>query len=121
MVQELIKLSKEVLIADLLYYKQDHEVMNYISSKLEEGGFEINKPLHKWVVSTIKNQERTKKGTMKLLKSLNAGESVYVGEGTVEWLESCGFEVEILPLPPYQGNLPVEDRIPSLYVKLRGM
>ncbi len=67
-----------------------------------------------------KHQERIKQGTTKLLKSLNAGDSVYVGEGTVEWLESCGFEVEILPLPPYQGNLPVEDRIPSLYVKLKG-
>ncbi|CAH9014549.1 conserved hypothetical protein [Vibrio phage 249E41-1] len=67
-----------------------------------------------------KHQERIKKGTTKLLKCLNEGKSVYVGEGTVAWLKSCGFEVEILPLPPYQGNLPVEDRIPTLYIKLEG-
>ena len=67
-----------------------------------------------------KHQERIKKGTMNLLKSLNEGKSIYIGEGTVAWLESCGFEVEVLPLPPYEGNLPVEDRIPSLYVKLKG-
>ena len=120
MVQDLIKLPKDILVADLLYYKQDHEAMNYISSKLEEKCFEIDKPLHEWVVNTIKNQERIKRGTTKLLKSLNEGKSVYVSEGTVDWLNSCGFEVKILPLPPYEGNLPVEDRIPSLYIKLKG-
>lgn len=116
--EDLLKLPTDVLVTDLLYYKDDHKAMLYISSELEERGFVIDAPLHEWVVRTIKNQERKRKGTVKLLSLLNKGKTVSVGEGTVGWLKGCGFSLEVVDVP-YQGNLPVEDRIPSVFVKLK--
>lgn len=80
-----------------------------------QGMFVEKKELEK----EIKKQELAKKGTTKLLNSLNSGRSVYVSEYTAVWLEDCGFQVEYLTLPPYEGNLPVEDRIAPVYIKLK--
>ena len=115
----LSNLTPEQMQEELAYYIQDHNAMQYIAKSLAELNIDVDVPLHKWVVRTVKNITRTKNGTARLLKKLNEGSSVYIFEDTAKWLESCGFVLEYLELPPYEGNLPVEDRITGLRVRLK--
>ena len=54
--EELSKLPVGVLVADLLYYKQDHEALLYIAKELEILNIEIDKPLHLWLVDFVKEK-----------------------------------------------------------------
>lgn len=54
--EELLKLPVSVLVEDLLYYKQDHEALLYISKELGQLNIDIDKPLHSWLVDFVKGK-----------------------------------------------------------------
>ena len=54
--EDLSKLPINVLVEDLLYYKQDHEALLYISKELALLNIDIDKPLHLWLVDFVKEK-----------------------------------------------------------------
>ena len=72
------------------------------------------------VVRMKKNFERQQQGTDKIIKKLLSGEEFLATKDVFEKVVEWGFEVEELELPPYQGNLPVEERVEYKFFKLKG-
>ena len=66
-----------------------------------------------------KKFERQQQGTNKLIKKLLSGEEFLAPKDIFEKVIEWGFEVEELELPPYQGNLPVEERVEYKKFKLK--
>lgn len=55
--EDLMKLPASILVEDLLYYKQDHDALNYIAEELSKLGINPDKPLHMWMVDFVRTHK----------------------------------------------------------------
>ena len=83
----------------------------------ESGSFITHEDHQKCVNFFVKKEKRKSEGTSKLLSALNSGKSVMIQQPTIDWLKRCGFNLKVVDVP-YQGSLPLYDRIVSYSVSL---
>ncbi|CAH9014610.1 hypothetical protein VP424E501_P0227 [Vibrio phage 424E50-1] len=85
-----------------------------------DGDFVLKSDVEKLLVRLDKHHRRCIDGNAKLITNLNTGKTLLLTEDIIRSLTDKGFKLEVTDPPPYQGNLPVEERIQYFSVKLKG-
>lgn len=83
------------------------------------GDFVLKSDVGKLLARIDKHHRRIMEGNSKLITRLNAGKTLLLTQEIIGKLLEKGFDLEVTDPPPYQGNLPVEERIEYFSVKLK--